>query len=104
MLSNLKVRDFTNANIFGRHAKTALGFNYPMATDHRDELYILRAPGDDDKIIMLGGNGHIRMDVKKNLKDALGSEDPAFSTVYHHFSSLPDVPTVKDQVLKYCCR
>lgn len=104
MESNLKVRAFTNANIYGRHAKNALGFTFRLSNDFKEELYILPAPGDDDKIVMLGGNGHIRMDVKKSFKNDLGSEDPAFSAVLAHYSARTDCPTLKDQVLKYCCR
>lgn len=104
MESNLKVRAFSNANIFGRHAKRALGFTYSLSTNYKDELYILPSPGENDKILMMGGNGHIRMSVKNTFKADLGSEDPAFSSVIEHYSALPDCPLLKDQVLKYCCR
>lgn len=106
MKSNLKVRAFENANIYGRHFKKALGFTYRLSTDYKSELYVVVLSSEEgsDKLAFLGGDGHIRMSVKDTFKLDLGSESPEFSKVFAFYSALEECPTEKGVVLKHCCR
>jgi len=106
MSSNLKVRIFDNANLFGQHQKRALGFLYQNSNDYRGESYIIRAPGENpaDKIMIRGGDASLRWDIKTEFKALFGKEEPTFTQVFEHYSSVPGAKALYGKVLRYCCR
>lgn len=75
--TNIKVRLFENCNICRAHYKQALGFTFRLDKDYRGELFIVPFL-NGDKIQMLRGNGHIRMEVKRSFREDLKNIDPDF--------------------------
>lgn len=106
MSSKLKVRLFDNANLFGQHQKRALGFLHSNGTDYRQELYVIRAPGEnpDDKIMTRGGDATLRWALKDEFKEIFGKEEPTFTEVFEHYSSQPGAKALYGKVLRFCCR
>lgn len=98
MESNLKVRTLLGCSILNRSAKKALGFTYRLATDFRQELYLLRQ--SDGSIMWLAGNGHIRLSVKQSFKKDFGVENPeSFDEVFEKYSPLG--PSERGISIKY---
>lgn len=104
MESNLKVRTYENSSIYGQHRKRALGFEYRLSPNWRDELFVLPFPADavDPGISMQGGNGHIRMSLKGCFRKHLGTETPTFAQVYEYYSQHAD-EHLKAKGRKNCC-
>lgn len=102
MKSNLRVRVYENINLFGKHYKRAVSFNFRMTNDKNEsdrarELYITPWPDhlDFDGVAMQCGNGHVRMDVRASFAEDLGTEKPDFERVWEFYSALAVKP-IKD--------
>ena len=106
MEGNIRVRSYKNCNVYGRPAPRALSFNYKWEVMNcfaqSKEVYILPLSDGGDKIFMLAGDGHVRMDIKKNFKKDFGTEDPPFSVAYEFYSALENCEIIKDRIIKRC--
>lgn len=102
MKSNLRVRVYENINLFGKHHKRAVSFNFRIMNDKNEsdracELYITPSADhlDFDGVAMSGGDGHIRMEVRSSFVEDLGTKSPDFERVWEVYSALAGKP-IKD--------
>lgn len=99
VLDNFKIRVFENCYIFGIKYKEALGFTYRLSTNFKQELFIVPFL-NGEKIQMIRGNGHIRMDVKRSFKEDLRNIDPDFPAVFAFYSEKGE--KIKNFEVKCC--